>query len=114
MLQTRQPLGLEAEPPNRGLPITGSQSPGPNQTKQNKTVEPMFKKHLLYQKERLRKIVQENYKKVDVYRVKYPYIHNVKVNILYVKMLLLKKKLPLRKNLFPLIFFSLFESFIEC
>ena len=38
VLQTRQPLGLEAEPRNRGLPITGSQSPGPNQTKQtNKT-----------------------------------------------------------------------------
>ena len=33
VLQTRQPLGLEAEPRNRGLPITGSQSPGPNQTK---------------------------------------------------------------------------------
>ena len=30
-------LGLEAVPRNRGLPITGSQSPGPNQTKQNKT-----------------------------------------------------------------------------
>ena len=32
VLQTRQPLGLEAEPRNRGLPITGSQSPAPNQT----------------------------------------------------------------------------------
>ena len=32
VLQTRQPLGLEAVPRNRGLPITGSQSPGPNQT----------------------------------------------------------------------------------
>ena len=31
VLQTCQPLGLEAEPRNRGLPITGSQSPGPNQ-----------------------------------------------------------------------------------
>ena len=38
-LQTRQPLGLEAEPRNRGLLITGSQSPGPIQNKQkgNKT-----------------------------------------------------------------------------
>ena len=36
VLQTRQPLGLEAEPCNRGLPISGSQSRGPNQTKQNK------------------------------------------------------------------------------
>ena len=36
VLQTRQPLGLEAEPRNRGLPITGSQIPGPYQTKQNK------------------------------------------------------------------------------
>ena len=32
VLQTCQPLGLEAEPRNRSLPITGSQSPGPNQT----------------------------------------------------------------------------------
>ena len=31
MLQTRQPLGLEAEPSKRGLPITGSQNPGPIQ-----------------------------------------------------------------------------------
>ena len=37
VLQTRQPLGLEAEPRNRGLPITGSQSPGPNQTKTKQT-----------------------------------------------------------------------------
>ena len=37
MLQTRQPLGLEAEPRNRGLPITGSQSPGPNQTNKQTT-----------------------------------------------------------------------------
>jgi len=29
VLQTRQTLGLEAKPGNRGLPITGSQSPGP-------------------------------------------------------------------------------------
>ena len=39
VLQTRQPLGLEAEPRNRGLPITGSQSPGPNKTKQYKTIQ---------------------------------------------------------------------------
>ena len=38
VLQTRQPLGLEAEPCNRGLPITGSQSPGPNKTKQNRPI----------------------------------------------------------------------------
>ena len=34
VLLTRQPLGLEAEPRNRGLPITGSQSPGPIPNKQ--------------------------------------------------------------------------------
>ena len=30
MLQTRQPLGLEAEPRDRGLPITGFRIWGPN------------------------------------------------------------------------------------
>ena len=37
VLQTCQLLELEAEPRIRGLPITGSQSPGPNKTKQKQT-----------------------------------------------------------------------------
>ena len=42
VLQTDQRLGLEAEPRNRGLPITGSQSPGPIQTNKQNYL-PIFK-----------------------------------------------------------------------
>ena len=41
VLQTCQPLGLEAEPRNMGLPITGFQIPGSIQTKENKQTKPL-------------------------------------------------------------------------
>ena len=58
VLQTRQPHWLEAEPHNRGLPISGSQSQGPItnyvtkkqkyeylRTIESKRIHPLIKKH---------------------------------------------------------------------
>ena len=49
VLQTRQPLGLEAEPCNRGLSITGSQNPRYNQTNTNKQTKQTNKQKLFIQ-----------------------------------------------------------------